>query len=275
MKIIILGKNGMLGNYIFKYLGKYYDVYGVSRDQIDFSELGTVANKIQEMFTLSDKDLVVNCVGTIKPRCDQLGPINAISVNSILPHILADDSKNRGYKIIHPTTDCIYSGKTGNYTEESVMDVSDLYGVSKYMGENENSTNLRVSIIGEEIYNKRSLVEWCKTLEGKCANGFTDHHWNGVTCLTYAKIINKMITDNIWWRGTRHALSPKALNKYDLVKLITDTFKIKVNLKPVESGSICNRTLQTKYMENSRFKVSELQEQVEEMKEFSSVLHCK
>ena len=275
MKIIILGKNGMLGNYIFKYLSKYYDVYGVTRDQIDFKDSGSMPEKFQGMFALSDEDLVVNCVGTIKPRCDQLGPINAISINSILPHILANDSTKRGYKLIHPTTDCIYSGKTGNYTEESSMDVTDIYGVSKYMGENENSTNLRVSIIGEEINNKRSLVEWCKTLEGKCANGFTDHHWNGVTCLTYAKIINKMITENIWWKGTRHALSPKAINKYDLVKLITDTFKIKVNLKSVDSGSTCNRTLQTKHLENSRFKVPELQEQIEEMKEFSNLLHSR
>jgi dTDP-4-dehydrorhamnose reductase len=115
-------------------------------------------------------------------------------------------------------------------------------------------------------------VEWCKTLDEKEAKGFTDHLWNGVTCLTYAKIIETMIEKNIWWKGTRHVLSPRSLNKYELVKLITDIYKIKVNLKEVESGKKCDRTLQTIYPENELFNIQDLTVQLRHMQEFSKQL---
>lgn len=273
MKILVLGKNGMLGKYIFKYLGEKYDVVGITRNELDVSDTDNLENNFKKIYDLNQNDLVINCVGTIKPRCDELGPINAIKVNSMVPRILAKDCLNRGYKLLHPTTDCIYSGKTGAYNETNEMDVTDIYGITKYLGETGDVTNLRVSIIGEETVNKRSLVEWCKTLDGKDANGFTDHLWNGVTCLTYAKIIDKMITSNIWWKGTRHALSPRSLNKYELVKLITDVFKIKVNLKSVESNKRCDRTLQSIYEENKKFEIPDLEIQINEMKEFSKKLY--
>jgi dTDP-4-dehydrorhamnose reductase len=273
MKIIVLGKNGMLGTYVSKYLLKKYDVYGVTRNDIDFSQTDTVKTKLTQLHTLNESDLVINCVGTIKPRCDELGDINAIKINSIVPRILLEDSKEKGYKLLHPTTDCIYTGNTGYYTESSTMDVTDVYGVTKYLGETSDATNLRVSIIGEEVHNKRSLVEWCKSLNGKTASGFTDHLWNGVTCLQYAKILDKMIEGNIWWKGTRHVLSPRALTKYELVKYITDAYNVDVQLTATESKKPCNRTLSTEYHENNLFEIPELQVQIQEMKEFSSELY--
>jgi len=274
MKIIVLGKNGMLGRYIFKYLGKNFVVKGITREDLDVSDIDNLKNNFNKLYDVGVNDLVVNCVGTIKPRCDELGEINAIKVNSIVPRILADLSKEKGFKLLHPTTDCIYSGNTGAYKEISEMDVSDVYGVTKYLGETKHATNLRVSIIGEETVNKRSLVEWCKTLDGKEAKGFTDHLWNGVTCLTYAKIIETMIDKNIWWTGTRHALSPRSLNKYELVKLITDVYKIKVDLKEAESGKKCDRTLQTIHDENKLFNIPDLQVQISDMQKFNKELYC-
>jgi len=274
MKIIVLGKKGMLGKYIFTYLNKNFIVKGVTRNDLDVSDTDNLKENFRKLYDLNVNDLVINCVGTIKPRCDELGSVNAIKVNSIVPRILAEDSAQRGYKLLHPTTDCIYSGKTGAYTESNEMDVSDVYGVTKYLGETKDATNLRVSIIGEETVNKRSLVEWCKTLDGKDAKGFTDHLWNGITCLTYAKIIEIMIEKNIWWKGTRHALSPSSLNKYELVKLITDTYKIKVNLKEAESGNKCDRTLQTIYPENKYFNIPDLSVQLRHMQEFSKQLYA-
>jgi dTDP-4-dehydrorhamnose reductase len=272
MKVIVLGKNGMLGRYVYTYLSKAHDVVGVTRDDLDVSDVDNLKQNFKKKFDITERDLVVNCVGAIKPRCDELGAINAIKINSIVPRILAEDSIERGYKLLHPTTDCIYSGKTGAYIETSEMDVTDAYGMTKYLGETCDAANLRVSIIGEEVLNKRSLVEWCKTLNGKEANGFTDHHWNGVTCLTYAKIIETMIEKNIWWKGTRHVLSPRSLNKYELVKLITDTLGIEVNLKQVESKKKCDRTLQTIYPENSFFNIPDLSLQIQQMQEFSKEL---
>jgi dTDP-4-dehydrorhamnose reductase len=273
MKIIILGKNGMLGRYVSKYLFKKYEVHGVTRNEIDFSDTDSIKNKLDSLFTFNEGDLVINCVGTIKPRCDELGDINAIKVNSIVPRILLEHSKEKGYKLLHPTTDCIYTGNTGSYAESSFMDVTDVYGVTKYLGETKEAINLRVSIIGEEVGNKRSLVEWCKTLNDKSATGFTDHLWNGVTCLQYAKIIDKMITDNIWWTGTRHILSPRPVTKFELVKLITDAYNVNVQLTAAESKKKCDRTLSTEFNENSLFVIPDLAIQIAEMKDFSTELH--
>jgi hypothetical protein len=91
--------------------------------------------------------------------------------------------------------------------------------------------------------------------------------------LTYAKIIETMIEKNIWWTGTRHALSPRSLNKYELVKLITDVYKVKVNLKETESGKKCDRTLQTIYGENKLFNIPDLQIQINDMQKFSKELY--
>ena len=273
MKIIILGKNGMLGTYLYKYLKNKYEVYGVTRNQIDFADTENLKQKFTTLHTLKEGDIVVNCVGTIKPRCDELGDINAIKINSIVPRLLAEDSKEKGYRLIHPTTDCIFSGNTGQYTEQSAMDVTDVYGVTKFLGETNNSTNIRVSIIGEEIYNKRSLVEWCKTLDNKTAKGFTDHLWNGITCLQYAKIVDTMIENNIWWQGVRHLLSPTPVTKYELVTLITKAYNINVAIESVVSGKKCDRTLNTTYIENNLFKIPNLDTQIAEMKEYSLNLY--
>lgn len=263
----------MLGRYLFQYLEKRFEVDGTTRNEIDFADTQNLQSKMSTLLKVSAMDLVINCVGTIKPRCDELGPLNAIAVNSLVPHILLKDSKEKGYKLLHPTTDCVFSGKTGNYNENSEMDVNDLYGISKYLGENKEATNLRVSIIGEETINKRSLVEWCKGLNGSKANGFSDHLWNGITCLTYAKIVETMITNNIWWTGTRHVLSPKTYSKYELVKEIIQTFKISTDLREQDSGKPCNRTLSTLFSENSQFKIPDLSQQIYEMKNFSQDLH--
>lgn len=273
MKIIVLGKNGMLGTYLHKYLKNKYEVYGVTRNEIDFADTENLKQNFTTLHTLDKEDIVVNCIGTIKPRCDELGDINAIKINSIVPRLLAEDSKERGYKLIHPTTDCIFSGNTGQYTEQSVMDVTDVYGVTKFLGETNYSTNIRVSIIGEEVYNKRSLIEWCKTLDNKTAKGFTDHFWNGITCLQYAKIVDKMIENNIWWQGVRHLLAPSPVTKYELVTLVTKAYNVKATIEPVESGKKCDRTLKTNYIENNLFEIPSLDTQISEMKEYSSELY--
>ena len=144
---------------------------------------------------------MINCIGTIKPRVDQLGDLNAILVNSVFPRLLSKLSKELNFKVIHPTTDCVYTGSKGNYNEDDVYDVNDVYGMSKAMGEVSDVCIVRTSIIGEEINNGRSLVEWVKSESGNSIFGYTNHFWNGVTCLQFAKICDQIISKDLFWEG--------------------------------------------------------------------------
>ena len=109
---------------------------------------------------------------------------------------LAKIKKEHNCQVVHISTDCVFNGKKGNYNEEDDHDCLDVYGKTKSLGENPDLTIIRTSIIGEEITNKRSLVEWVKSNTSKEINGFIKHFWNGVTCLQLAKIIYKIITNS-------------------------------------------------------------------------------
>ena len=174
---------------------------------------------------IKNGDVIINCIGTIKPRVDELGDLNAIIVNSLFPRLLSNYCESKEIKLIHPTTDCVYTGLKGDYNENDNYDVSDVYGMSKALGETHNCTTIRTSIIGEESVNKRSLVEWVKSEKGNSIFGFTNHYWNGLTCLQFAKVCDKIISENIFWKGIRHIHSNK-VSKYELVSIIHHGMKM-------------------------------------------------
>ena len=182
MNIFVLGSNGMLGRYVSTFLSKENNVINLTRNELDAE---TVAEEDITNILVDNKyssgDVIVNCIGMIKPQVDKLGTVAAIKVNSLFPHSLANVGEKIGAKVIHITTDCVWSGQDGNYTEDTPHDALDVYGKTKSLGEPENCTVIRTSIIGEEINNGRSLVEWIKSQKDQSANGFPNHKWNGVT----------------------------------------------------------------------------------------------
>tara|TARA_A100001388_G_C28762658_1_gene498716 strand:+ start:498 stop:1376 length:879 start_codon:yes stop_codon:yes gene_type:complete len=267
MKIIVLGSTGMLGNYVEKFLMKKYNVISLNRDKLDASDVNY--NKLKSIFVqheVNSDDVVINCIGTIKPRVDQLGDLNAILVNSVFPRLLSKLSKEFNFKVIHPTTDCVYTGSKGNYNEDDVYDVNDVYGMSKAMGEVSDVCIIRTSIIGEEINNGRSLVEWVKSESGNSIFGYTNHFWNGVTCLQFAKICHQIISKDLFWEGIRHFHSDK-LNKFELVSLINEIYSLKINISKKETKSPCDRTMTSKFNLED-FNIPLLRHQIAEMKEF-------
>ena len=267
MKIIVLGSTGMLGNYVDKYLSKKYEVICLNRDKLDASNVSRNSLKtILNNFSVGKNDVVINCMGTIKPRVDQLGDLNAILVNSIFPRLLSQVSKDLGFKVIHPTTDCVYTGLKGNYNEDDLYDVNDVYGMSKAMGEVQDVCIVRTSIIGEEINTGRSLVEWVKSESGNSIFGYTNHYWNGVTCLQFAKICEHIIDNNLFWEGIRHIHSNK-LNKYELVSLINDVYSLNINISKKETDLPCDRSMTSKFSFED-FNIPLLRTQISEMKEF-------
>ncbi len=268
MKIYVLGHTGMLGRYVSTYLKEFFEVVDVSRQTLDASNVFESKLRKIMMTDLNVKsgDVVINCIGTIKPRVDELGDTNAIIVNSVFPRLLSQICDELNVKMIHPTTDCIYTGSKGNYNENDKPNVNDVYGMSKALGEPANSTNIRTSIIGEEVGQSRSLVEWVKSNKNNTVNGYTNHLWNGVTCLQFAKICKQIIEMNMFWKGTKHFYS-NTVTKKELVELISEIYDLNITVLPTETTYKCDRTLNS--LHDINIHVPRLYIQIMEMKEFN------
>lgn len=268
MAILILGSSGMLGNTLYKYLSKQnHNIYSISRNTIDFSDykLSELEHNLSTIIKQYDIKVLLNCIGLIKQR-PNIKSEDMIMINSVLPNRLATFCNNQAINMIHFTTDCVYTGETGGYDEDSVHDARDIYGLSKSLGENNLCTVIRSSIIGEEIHNKLSLVEWVKSKKNLSINGFSNHFWNGVTCLQMGKIINEMIQKQSFWLGVRHLYS-NIVNKYELVNMINNIYDLNINIKPTNDSKSIDRTLTSKYP--LIFDIPNLYKQISEMKDFA------
>lgn len=244
MKCLIFGSDGMLGSYANLYLKKFYKVIPFTRKNFDIS-----SSSKKDFFNYINKkienvDLILNCAGIIKQR--NVSDTEMIMVNSVFPHWLAELKNKLNCNIIHITTDCVYSGNKGKYSENDIHDCNDTYGKSKSIGENKNLTIIRTSIIGEEIKNKLSLLEWVKSNKNGRINGFENHYWNGVTCLELIKYIHDIINNNLFWSGVRNIFSPDTVSKYDLVSMISNVYDLNITIDK-KNTFFCDRSLVSLY----------------------------
>ncbi len=255
----------MLGNYVKSYLTQNnIQVIPLTRKDFDLDELSVISlKKFLEEKGLRSDDVIVNCAGVIPQASKdlELSKRNYYKINSILPIILSMLTTN----MIHITTDCVFSGKTGSYHEYSTPDEINDYGTSKSLGELCDGTIIRTSIIGEELVNKRSLLEWIISNENRTINGYSNHYWNGVTCLQLAKIIHKIISENTYWKGVRHIFSPTTVSKYELCKIINDIYDLNIKVKEYETEKV-DKSLSTVYEVHGI--IPELKEQLKEMRDF-------
>ena len=269
MKIFIFGSNGMLGNYVKSYLSKRYQVIPLTRKNYDLGNLSI--NSLTELLlnnALEKNDIVINCAGVI-PQASKQRDLNTklyFVINSLFPVILSMICSQYNARMIHITTDCVYSGKDGKYNENSIPDEINDYGISKSLGDLCKASIIRTSIIGEEVNNKRSLLEWVRSNAGKEINGFTNHYWNGVTCLQLAKIIDKMIEKNIFWEGSRHIFSPQCVSKYKLVSMINEVYNLNITVKNFKAPKTVNKTITSIY--DQKFDIPDLFEQINQMKSY-------
>lgn len=259
MRVFLFGSNGMLGSYVYKNLNNYFDIVPLTRKDIDLNENFST---IKEKYNFLDTDVIINAAGIIKQR--NFSYYELISVNSLFPNFLAELKKEFGTQIIHVTTDCVFSGKDGNYNEDSLHDCIDEYGKSKSLGENAYLTIIRTSIIGEETQNRKSLIEWVKSNTNTQINGYLNHFWNGVTCLELSNHIREIIDSKNYWSGVRHYFSPDTVNKYQLVSQINEVYELDNIVIPVMSN-YCDRSLSTIY--HSPVKKT-IKEQIVELKNF-------
>jgi dTDP-4-dehydrorhamnose reductase len=169
-----------------------------------------------------------------------------------------------GCNMIQPTTDCVYSGTRGGYTESDLPDETGNYGVSKSLGEPLNCTVIRTSIIGEELANKKSFLEFVRN--STHMQGWDNHMWNGITCLQYCKVVETIITNHLFWKGVRHICSPSPISKYMLACTIASEFKVDVQIERVLSETPCDRTLGTLF---ELFYIPDIKEQIAELRDFN------
>lgn len=237
MRVFIFGASGMLGSYLTEHLKNFYDIIPITRKDIDLNQDFSL---IVSKYKFNSNDVIVNAAGIIKQR--NYSAQELIRVNSLFPHFLSTLNCN----VIHITTDCVFSGKDGSYNEDSLHDCLDDYGKSKSLGECEDLTIIRTSIIGEELYNKKSLVEWVKSNKNSNIDGYLNHFWNGVTCLELSKHIGHIIENNYYWNGVRHYFSPNTVSKYQLVSFINQVYELNNTVMP-KMSTYCDRSLSTLY----------------------------
>jgi len=267
--IHVLGANGMLGRYVYTYLVQNFNCHAVTRAQFD---VVADLNNLDKLH-ISKNDVVVNCIGVIKPQIDKLSAVEVLTINSLFPKVLAKYCRSHSATLYHVTTDCIFDGKLGGYNEAYMTNAIDLYGLSKYYGESADCSIIRTSIIGEEVSNSRSLVEWLKKNKGQPITGFTNHLWNGITCLQFAKIIEKSIESHIVWSGVRHFHS-NTVTKAELVTLISQIYNLDLQITPKPAPTAKNMTLDSLfYLLLRSYKIPPIKQQIEEMYRYYDRLH--
>jgi dTDP-4-dehydrorhamnose reductase len=263
LKILILGIDGMLGSAVFKYFSqKNYDVSGTSR------KLSGVSNRVyyhsiledETNLDFSDFDYVINCLGRIKQQIDEKD-LNCISetykINSVYPWFLSSNLLKTNTRIIQVATDCVFSGTSGSYTENSKHELTDHYSVSKSLGEvlSNNVIHLRCSLIGPEKYGFRGLFEWFNRLpRNSVIDGYENHMWNGITTLCYSRILEGIILNKGFdsLRNVTHVVPSGVISKYDLLVLLSDLLgRGDIQITPSVTENKIDRTLATIYPERN------------------------
>lgn len=271
-KVIIFGTNGMLGRYLAQYLMQKYKVISVTRKECDAMTCDSIQlAKLLCKYGIDKDTVVINTIGII-PQASKNHSITDrmyIQVNSVFPNVLSLICSIYNANMIHSTTDCVYDGLKGNYIETDPHSPVNLYGTTKSIGESAYCSIIRTSIIGEELVNKRSLLEWVKSNKNKEIDGYVNHYWNGITCLQYAKIVDTIISKCDFWIGVRHFFSPESVSKYELVNMINDVYKLNIKVNIHNDNIKCDRTLSTMY--KKKINIPSLRIQIEELSKFNLV----
>lgn len=263
-RVMVLGVSGMLGNAVFRYLAgrpAEFHVTGTARSaaarRFFAPELcenilpGVDVENVDSLlsaFAVVRPDVVINCIGFIKQLAQANDPLAALPINAELPHRLARICEVAGARLIHISTDCVYSGTKGLYREEDASDAKDLYGRSKFLGEVDypHAVTLRTSIIGHELDSANALVGWFLSQEGS-VKGYTRAVFSGLPTVELARVIGDYVLPRPELRGLYH-VSVEPIAKYDLLRLVADVYQKRIEAVP-DDGLVIDRSL-----DSSRFR---------------------
>jgi len=264
MRVLILGGSGMLGHRLWVEISKVHqtwitvrtsahiipDLPGVDRNHIREYVEATNYDEVIRALASIQPDVIINCIGLVKQLPLSNDPLTSLEINALLPHRISLISKASKIRMIHFSTDCVFSGKKKSpYTEDDQSDAEDLYGRSKFLGEvsyGPHTLTLRTSIIGRELHKGYGLVEWFLG-QTKKIQGYRKAIFSGFTTGMIAKILIEHVLPNPQLTGVYH-LSSEPISKHDLLRLINEVYCRGIEIEP-NSEVVCNRAL-----DSSRFR---------------------
>ena len=263
--VLVLGASGMLGHTVLSFFNQSpgYQVWGSARsagvlkyfpaewhDRIVCGVDVENTDSLARLLTLSKPDVVINCIGLIKQLSDANDPLVAIPINALLPHRLARLCDLIGARLIHISTDCVFSGAKGMYQEVDESDARDLYGRTKYLGEvgYPHAITLRTSIIGPELNGAHGLVAWFLAQQG-AVKGFDRAIFSGLPTVELARVIRDFVIPDHSLSGVYH-VAALPINKFDLLNLVAQTYGNEITIVR-DSQLIIDRSL-----DSSRFRAS-------------------
>jgi dTDP-4-dehydrorhamnose reductase len=260
MKILILGGEGMLGHKVFQVLGRRFDAWATFAGQTgpwrrfpmyaqcDAGRLIGGVNAfdihgVEEVIHGISPDAVINCIGIIKQLREASDPVISIALNSLFPHQLAEICVGTGARLLHMSTDCVFSGRKGMYTEEDPSDAEDLYGRTKLLGEVGRSgcLTIRTSIFGRDFLKDSAMLEWFLSNRGGKVRGYRNSIYTGFPTQVLARIMGDILTDYPHLSGL-YQIASEPISKYDLLLKIRDAMKLDILIEPYEDTP-CNRSL--------------------------------
>ncbi|ELC9572513.1 SDR family oxidoreductase [Vibrio vulnificus] len=267
MKVLVIGATGMLGYSIFSNLSELsdLDVYGTIRSvkgvknffpsidklipNVDVKDFATLEKSVLDV----KPDVVINCVGLIKQHDVSKQHVEAIEINALLPHKIAQLCDSIQARLVHFSTDCVFDGKTGNYSESDLPTATDLYGRSKCLGEVDygKHVTLRTSIIGHELKSSVSLVDWFLSQEGS-VRGFSKAVFSGLPTAYVAKILADYVLPNPSLSGL-YQLSVDPIDKYSLISKVADVYNKQIEIEKFEDFEIDRSLNSTKFREETGF----------------------
>jgi len=282
-KILVLGASGMLGNAVLRYFATRtaHDVVGIVRSGRSMAALPPeVRDRVAQGGDVDDFDtlvrmfdrhrptVVVNCVGLVKQLGNSKDPLAAIPINSVLPHRLARLCALAGARLIHLSTDCVFSGDKGLYVEGDLPDATDVYGRTKLLGEVDcpHALTLRTSIIGHELAGHHSLVCWFLAQEG-AVRGFSKAVFSGFPTVEIARIIDEYVLQRPDLSGLYH-LSADPIDKFSLLKLVAEVYGKSIRIDD-DPGLVIDRSLDsTRFRSETGFQPDDWPTLVRRMHEF-------
>lgn len=249
MKILVFGATGMLGHKLVQVLGGRFEVWATVRRSLSDIERFPMFDRertIEDIDVLNERsiaaavdyakpDVVVNAIGIIKQLRAAKDEITSLAVNTLFPLKLAAVTEKRGARLISISTDCVFDGRRGMYSEADTPDARDLYGISKSLGEVRagNAVTLRTSMIGRELASQHSLVEWFLSNRGGRVSGYSRAIYSGFTTNELASLIGDIIGSDHDLRGLYH-VSSDPISKFDLLNLLNDAYGAEIDITPSE-----------------------------------------
>ncbi|WP_309680832.1 SDR family oxidoreductase [Polaromonas sp.] len=283
-RVLVLGASGMLGNAVLRLFAQSsgYEAIGSARssgvlrllpeglrDRVICGVDVESFDSLTSLFANARPDVVINCIGLVKQLAEADDPLAAIPINALLPHRLARLCDVAGARLVHMSTDCVFAGSRGMYTEADISDAKDLYGRSKYLGEVDypHAITLRTSIIGHELSGAHSLVGWFLAQQGS-VNGFKRAIFSGLPTVELARVIRDHVIPNPELRGLYH-VSAEPINKFDLLTLVAKAYGKTIDLTPDDRLAIDRSLDSSRFREATGYQPEPWPELVRRMREFA------